>query len=146
MGVVYIGRRGHWSRAMAWPGTYESAGFYPIWVWFFLAHFIFVFCTQFDGTTYSNHHIYITQFKLSNIYYIYGRYTRVLPCIIYISFIALQSSYGILLPALGPLDRGIHIFPLEDGCIVVTKECKSTEGVWTCFYTVGMPCTFEQTQ
>ena len=104
----------HRSRASRQGFRFWVLGFYPIWVWFFLAHFIFVFCTQFDGTTYSNHHIYITQFKLSNIYYIYGRYTRVLPFIVYISFTyALQSSYGILLPALGPLDRGIHIFPLE---------------------------------
>ena len=32
---------------------------------------------------------------------------------LHLFFIALQAAYGILLPALGPLHRGIHRFPLE---------------------------------
>ena len=77
-----------------------------------------MFCTQFDGTTYSNRHKYITQFKSSwLVEHIYIRYKRV-PCIIYtytyISFThELQSPYSILLPALGPLLLRIHRFPLE---------------------------------
>ena len=32
---------------------------------------------------------------------------------LHLFFIALQAAYGILLPALGPLHRGILRFPLE---------------------------------
>ena len=32
---------------------------------------------------------------------------------LHLFFIALQAAYRILLPALGPLDRGIHRFSLE---------------------------------
>ena len=32
---------------------------------------------------------------------------------LHLFFIALQAAYGIHLPALGPLHRVIHIFPLE---------------------------------
>ena len=71
---------------------------------------------------------YITQVKIRNIYYTSQNAEHILhksKCRTYIHtmsssmynlhlfFIALQAAYGILLPALGPLHRGIHRFPLE---------------------------------
>ena len=90
--------------------------FYIFFNLFILGTFYFVFCTQFDGIVHTAmkeplHNIVINILRVSC-----RIYTSRFMHNTYISFtfpLVFQSSYSILLPALGPLHLRIPRFPLE---------------------------------
>ena len=101
-----------------------AENWFCIFPFIFLGTFYFVFCTQFDGTTYSNEgstitqhrHEYITQSHSSCLveHITNGTHTSFMH--IYISFtvpLALQPPDSILLSDLGPLHLRIPPIPLE---------------------------------